>query len=395
MKVAPALAASSAWLAEKHSVTLTLRPSAGQRLAGLQAVAGQRHLDAEFSAIFGKDRRFAHHAVIVGRGHFGRDRTVDDAADFRDHLDDVAAGLEDQRGIGGDAVQQAQVVEFADILDVGGIDKEFHGCSPSQVRALALRALAARRRAVITGELVAKATTWKWFHGKCRYRGPAQEDIGKSRQDRCVLLPMPAEAPYSYAVPQGMDVAAGDDRAGAARPAAGGRRRLGWRRMAASIRRSCARSASEFDCPPLSRDMRRFVDWVANYTLSPPGMVARMVLRAPGAFDPEPPMEGLRYTGSEPDRMTPARGPACWSLREDGMAWTRIGPCARGRRVRIGGRRAASSRACSTSVEAPAAARGAAARSGAMAMADADATTRARPRTVLRAGLGRAGFRSR
>jgi primosomal protein N' (replication factor Y) len=38
--------------------------------------------------------------------------------------------------------------------------------------------------------------------------------------------------------------------------------------------------------------MRRFIDWVGRYTLSAPGMVARMVLRVPAAFDPEPPTPG-------------------------------------------------------------------------------------------------------
>ena len=46
--------------------------------------------------------------------------------------------------------------------------------------------------------------------------------------------------------------------------------------------------------------MRRFVDWIAAYTLSPPGMVARMLLRAPAAFDPEPWTEGLQRTGAGP-----------------------------------------------------------------------------------------------
>ena len=45
--VAPAFAASSAWLAEKHSVTLTIVPVARQRLAGLEAVQRQRHLDRD------------------------------------------------------------------------------------------------------------------------------------------------------------------------------------------------------------------------------------------------------------------------------------------------------------------------------------------------------------
>ncbi len=49
-----------------------------------------------------------------------------------------------------------------------------------------------------------------------------------------------------------------------------------------------------FDCPPIDEPTRRFVDWVAQYTLSAPGMVARMLLRAPAAFDPEPWIEGLQ-----------------------------------------------------------------------------------------------------
>ena len=62
-----------------------------------------------------------------------------------------------------------------------------------------------------------------------------------------------------------------------------------------------------FDCPPLTKDMRTFLDWVATYTVSPPGLVARMALRAPAAFDPEPMIEGLRLTDARPERMTSAR----------------------------------------------------------------------------------------
>ena len=54
MKVAPALAASSAWLAEKHSVTLTMRPVRADRLAGLQPVQRQRHLDADIVGDLGE-----------------------------------------------------------------------------------------------------------------------------------------------------------------------------------------------------------------------------------------------------------------------------------------------------------------------------------------------------
>ena len=79
-----------------------------------------------------------------------------------------------------------------------------------------------------------------------------------------------------------------------------------------------------FDCPPLTDEMRRFVDWVAAYTLSPPGLVARMALRAPAAFDPEPMIEGLKLTARRPERLTAARERVI-GMAADGLAWTRSG----------------------------------------------------------------------
>ncbi len=141
-----------------------------------------------------------------------------------------------------------------------------------------------------------------------------------------VLLPIPADRPYSYAVPDGMDLAPGDF---VQVP-------LGPRKVAAVIwdepddpgkpvdPKKLRTVEQKFDCPPLSDDFRAFVDWVADYTVSPPGMVLRMVLRAPGALDPEPPMPGIRYTGGEPERLTDARKRVL-ELVEEGMSWTRLG----------------------------------------------------------------------
>src|SRR5690606_798687 len=121
-----------------------------------------------------------------------------------------------------------------------------------------------------------------------------------------VLVPMPAERPYSYAVPDGMEV----------RPGSIVRVPLGPREVGAVVWDGAGATADPrrlrpisavFDCPPLTEATRRFVDWVAGYTLTPPGLVARMLLRVPAAFDPEPPVEGLEHTGSEPDRLTAAR----------------------------------------------------------------------------------------
>jgi primosomal protein N' (replication factor Y) (superfamily II helicase) len=154
-----------------------------------------------------------------------------------------------------------------------------------------------------------------------------------------VLVPMPAERPYSYAVPNGMAV----------RPGSIVRVPLGPREVAGIVwdgpgeavnpKKLKADLAGSSTARRSTPDMRRLVDWVANYTLSPPGMVARMVLRVPAAFDPEPPIAGLRLTdGGEPDRMTDARRKV---LELAGDGWpgrARAGPC--GGRVADRGRRA-------------------------------------------------------
>jgi len=134
-----------------------------------------------------------------------------------------------------------------------------------------------------------------------------------------VLVPMPAERPYTYAVPEGMRVVPGS----IVRVPLGPRQVAGvvWDGGADPVDARKLRPIEQvFDCPPISRDMRRFVDWVAQYTLSPPGMVARMLLRAPEAFDPEPWTEGIQLT----DRMTGARERVL-AAAADGFAWTRSG----------------------------------------------------------------------
>ena len=138
-----------------------------------------------------------------------------------------------------------------------------------------------------------------------------------------VLVPMPAERPYSYAVPAGMAVQPGS----IVRVPLGPREVAGivWDGPGEAVNPKKLRPISQlFDCPPVDADMRRFVDWVAAYTLSPPGMVARMVLRVPAALDPEPPLAGLRLLPGAPERMTDARR-RVMELAGDGLAWTRSG----------------------------------------------------------------------
>ncbi len=146
-----------------------------------------------------------------------------------------------------------------------------------------------------------------------------------SREARTVpvLVPTPVERAYSYAVPAGMTVEPGS----IVRVPLGPREVAGivWDGTSEEIDPKKLRPVSAvFDCPPIDAATRRFVDWIAAYTLSPPGFVARMLLRAPAAFDPEPFIDGLMLTQARPDRMTPARARVL-ELAGDGLAWTRSG----------------------------------------------------------------------
>ena len=137
-------------------------------------------------------------------------------------------------------------------------------------------------------------------------------------------MPVAVSAPYSYAVPEGMPVAPGDivEVPLGTRDVVGvvwddpPDKEIGHNRLRPIV--------GKFDAPPLSKEIRAFVDWVAHYTMTTRGMVLRMVLRAPGALAPEAPVTGVRLTGPEPDRMTPARRRVL-ELAADGMAWSKSG----------------------------------------------------------------------
>ena len=79
-----------------------------------------------------------------------------------------------------------------------------------------------------------------------------------------------------------------------------------------------------FDTPPLPESLVRFVDWVAEYTLSSRGMVLRMVLRSMEALEPEKPIVGVRLKGAPPERMTAARKRVL-EAAGDGLAWSKSG----------------------------------------------------------------------
>ena len=80
------------------------------------------------------------------------------------------------------------------------------------------------------------------------------------------------------------------------------------------------------DAPPLPEISLRFAEWIARYTLAPLGMVARMMMSAPGVFEPQKPRFGVAFVegAAHPARMTPARTRAL-EIASDGLIRSKAG----------------------------------------------------------------------
>jgi primosomal protein N' (replication factor Y) (superfamily II helicase) len=123
-----------------------------------------------------------------------------------------------------------------------------------------------------------------------------------------VLAPVALDRTYSYRVPDGLDLKAGD----IVSVPLGARTITGvvWADNATPEPRLHNRLkdvSQKLDLPPLRPELRSFVDWVADYTLSSRGMVLRMTLRMGEELGPERVRLGVRLVGPPPQRLTPAR----------------------------------------------------------------------------------------
>jgi primosomal protein N' (replication factor Y) len=123
-----------------------------------------------------------------------------------------------------------------------------------------------------------------------------------------VLVPVALNQTYSYRVPRGMELEAGDVVAVPLGP----REVIGvvWapnENPDPRLHNRLKDVGEKLDVPPLKAELRSLVDWVANYTLSPRGMVLRMSLRMGENLGPERARVGVRLAGEAPRRMTPAR----------------------------------------------------------------------------------------
>ncbi len=141
---------------------------------------------------------------------------------------------------------------------------------------------------------------------------PPPSKVSPSARARVkVLLPLPLGDAYDYGVPEGLALAPGDF----VTVPLGNRRATGvvW----AMAPRGAQGGVSEdrlkdviarLDALPLPEGNCNLVDWMAAYTLAPPGAVLRMAMSVPEALLPPKPRIAFALAAEPPDfRATPAR----------------------------------------------------------------------------------------
>jgi primosomal protein N' (replication factor Y) len=144
-----------------------------------------------------------------------------------------------------------------------------------------------------------------------------------------VLLPVALDQTYDYLLPDGLE----------ARPGSfvlvpfGPQQRIGvvWDGPFGEVGKPIADkklkviTATLADAPPLPTLSLRFAEWVARYTLSPLGMVVRMMMGPPAVFEPSKPRFGVtcNMDAREPPRMTPARKRAL-EIAADGLVRAKV-----------------------------------------------------------------------
>jgi primosomal protein N' (replication factor Y) len=141
---------------------------------------------------------------------------------------------------------------------------------------------------------------------------------GTARRTVRVLLPLPLADAYDYSVPEGMQVMSGHF----VIVPLGKRETVGvvWGEGSGEVAPAKLRDIVEvMPALPMADAMRRFVDWVAAYTLAPPGAVLRMAMSSPSAL--EAPKTELIYRAAAalPDealKLTSARRRVLEQLKE-------------------------------------------------------------------------------
>src|SRR6201996_3769381 len=121
-----------------------------------------------------------------------------------------------------------------------------------------------------------------------------------------VVLPLPLAGAYDYKLPAGYNAARG---AVVSAPL-GNREVLGvvWGAAEGTVGDNRLKVAEPLEgAPCLPGGLCDFIDWVADYTLNPPGAILAMALRSRSAFEPEALRTAYVKANVTPAKLTQAR----------------------------------------------------------------------------------------
>jgi len=133
-----------------------------------------------------------------------------------------------------------------------------------------------------------------------------------------VLLPLPLAGAYDYKLPAGSNASRG----GLVSAPLGNREVLGvvWGAAEGAVGDNRLKIAEPLEgAPSLPAKLCDFIDWVADYTLNPPGSILAMALRSRGAFEPEARRIAYVRGSVTPPRMSAGRARAL-EVAGDGLA---------------------------------------------------------------------------
>jgi primosomal protein N' (replication factor Y) len=136
-----------------------------------------------------------------------------------------------------------------------------------------------------------------------------------------VLLPLPLAGAYDYLAPRGVSLQPGDF----VTAPLGNNQFPGvvWGEAQGNVApMKLKRLGERLDAPPMTHALRRLVDWVAAYTVTPPGAVLRMAMSVADALHPARPLAGYALTRrgraalDADSPLTPARRRVLQALAE-------------------------------------------------------------------------------
>ncbi|MFA5591737.1 MAG: primosomal protein N' [Micavibrio sp.] len=113
---------------------------------------------------------------------------------------------------------------------------------------------------------------------------------------KTVLVPYPVERAYDYAVPDGLDgvlhdgdyvvVPLGSRNVAGVVWGQGGAEKLAPSKIKPI--------QSRYDVPPMPEAQRKFLDWAAHYTMTPPGLFLKLAMSVPAALEPPKDIKAYR-----------------------------------------------------------------------------------------------------